>query len=259
MATDSLNLGTIFTADATKFFATIGKMKTALKTLNTAYAQTGTAAKKGLSGVSSAVDKTNKSFEKGGKKAQEYSKQIGKVTGAFKRTVAAMKVTASYGIAATAIFAVTNAFKAGIKEIVDYDQALKNLQAITRATDAEVTGMGETIQRVAETTKFSTGEVAEGMVLLGQAGFSASEAMNAMQSVANLATGTLSNMTMVTDLLTTTIRAFSLDTIESSRVSDVMANAINRSKLTIDKLRIAFNFVGAAAAQSGLFPARTVR
>ena len=252
MATDSLNLGTIFTADATKFFATIGKMKTALKTLNTAYAQTGTAAKKGLSGVSSAVDKTNKSFEKGGKKAQEYSKQIGKVTGAFKRTVAAMKVTASYGIAATAIFAVTNAFKAGIKEIVDYDQALKNLQAITRATDAEVTGMGETIQRVAETTKFSTGEVAEGMVLLGQAGFSASEAMNAMQSVANLATGTLSNMTMVTDLLTTTIRAFSLDTIESSRVSDVMANAINRSKLTIDKLRIAFNFVGAAAAQSGL-------
>ena len=92
-----------------------------------------------------AIDKTNKSFEKGGKKALEYSKQIGKVTGAFKRTVAAMKVTASYGIAATAIFAVTNAFKAGIKEIVDYDQALKNLQAITRATDAEVVGMGETI------------------------------------------------------------------------------------------------------------------
>ncbi|TET81769.1 MAG: phage tail tape measure protein, partial [Candidatus Heimdallarchaeota archaeon] len=45
---------------------------------------------------------------------------------------------------------------------------------------------------------------------------------------------------------------FNLDTIESSRVADVMANAINRSKLTIDKLRIAFNFVGAAASQSGL-------
>lgn len=252
MADKSLNLGTIFTAEATQFFSTITKMKTALKTLNSAYAQTGTAAKKGLGTIAPAIDKTSKSFDKGGKKAQEYSKQIGKVTGAFKRTVAAMKVTASYGIAATAIFAVTNAFKAGIKEIVDYDQALKNLQAITRATDAEVTGMGETIKQVAETTKFSTGEVADGMVLLGQAGFSASEAMNAMQAVANLATGTLGNMQTVTDLLTTTIRAFNLDTIESSRVSDVMANAINRSKLTIDKLRIAFNFVGAAASQSGL-------
>jgi len=252
MAGKSLNLGTIFRADATEFFSTIGKMKASLKTLNSAYAQAGKAAKAGMGGVSTAVGKTNAAFTKGGKKAQEYSKQIGKVEGAFKRTVAAMKVTASYGIAATAIFAVTNAFKAGIKEIVDYDQALKNLQAITRATDDEVVGMGETIKRVAETTKFSTGEVADGMVLLGQAGFTASEAMNAMESVANLATGTLGNMKEVTDLLTTTIRAFSLDTIESARVSDVMANAINRSKLTIDKLKIAFNFVGAAAAQSGL-------
>lgn len=252
MADKSLNLGTIFTANATQFFTEIGKMRTALGSLNSAYAKTGTAAKKGLGSIAPAIDKTNKSFEKGGTRALEYSKQIGKVEGAFKRTVAAMKVTASYGIAATAIFAVTNAFKAGIKEIVDFDQALKNLQAITRATDAEVVGMGETIKQVAETTKFSTGEVAEGMVLLGQAGFTASEAMNAMQAVANLATGTLGDMKLVTDLLTTTIRAFNLDTIESSRVADVMANAINRSKLTIDKLRIAFNFVGAAAAQSGL-------
>jgi len=252
MADKSLDLGTIFTANTKSFTDGIDRMIRKLGALNTAYDKTGKRAKKSFNTIGSAVDKTNKSFNKGGKKAQEYSKQIGKVTGAFKRTVAAMKVTASYGIAATAIFAVTNAFKAGIKEIVDYDQALKNLQAITRATDAEVVGMGETIKQVAKTTKFSTGEVADGMVLLGQAGFSASEAMNAMQAVANLATGTLSNMTTVTDLLTTTIRAFNLDTIESSRVADVMANAINRSKLTIDKLRIAFNFVGAAAAQSGL-------
>jgi len=59
-------------------------------------------------------------------------------------------------------------------------------------------------------------------------------------------------MQLVTDLLTTTVRAFSLNAVESSRVADVMANAINKSKLTIDKLRIAFNFVGAAAAQTGL-------
>jgi len=252
MADKSLNLGTLFTADPSQFFQTISRMKESLKTLNSAYAQTGRAAKSGMSGISTSVDKTNKSFDKGGQKAQEYSKQIGKVEGAFKRIMAAMKVTASYGIAATAIFAVTNAFKAGVKEIIDYDQALKNLQAITRATDAEVVGMGEAIKHVAETTKFSTSEVADGMVLLGQAGFTATEGMNAMQAVANLATGTLGSMTTVTDLLTTTIRAFNLDTIESSRVADVMANAINRSKLTIDKLRIAFNFVGAAAAQSGL-------
>jgi TP901 family phage tail tape measure protein len=165
---------------------------------------------------------------------------------------AAAKISLAFLAASAGIQALTRGLSAGVKEIIDFDQALKNLQAITKSTDAEVAGMGEVIKKVATETKFSTGEVAEGMVLLGQAGFSVTEAMQSMASVANLATGTLSDMKMTSDLLTTAIRAFGLSTVESTRVADVMANAINRSKLTIDKLRIAFNFVGAASAQAGL-------
>jgi len=78
--------------------------------------------------------------------------------------------------------------KAGVTEIIQYDQALRNLQAISGATDAEVAHMGETIKDVARTTKFSTVEVAEGMVLLTQAGFSAAEATAAIHAVSMLAT-----------------------------------------------------------------------
>ena len=46
----------------------------------------------------------------------------------------AFKVTTSYGLAATAIYSVVNAMKSGAQAIVDYDQGLKNLQAITGAT-----------------------------------------------------------------------------------------------------------------------------
>lgn len=180
------------------------------------------------------------------------NKQIGVFANSWKRLTAAMKVTASYGAAATALYSITAAFRTGTKEIIDYDQALKNIQAITKATDAEVLGMGEAMRDLARDTKFSTGEVAEGMVLLGQAGFTAAEVLDSIRAATTLATGTLSDMKMTTDLLTTTIRAFMLDASESGRVVDVMASAINRSKLTIDKLRIAFNFVGSAAAQTGL-------
>jgi TP901 family phage tail tape measure protein len=179
-------------------------------------------------------------------------KQIGSVNGAIDRLKAAFKVTAAYGLASTAIYTLINAFKIGAQSIIDYDQALKNLQAITGATDAEVGAMGKTILDVARTTKFSSTEIADGMVLLGQAGFSASEAMDAIGATANLATGTLSSMALTTDLLTTTIRAFNLDTIESGRVADVMANAINKSKLTIDKLRISFSYIAATASMAGL-------
>jgi len=190
------------------------------------------------------------------KKATEqyagFTKQISRVHGGLERVKAAFKVTASYGIAATAIYAVVTAFKTGVQAMIDYDQGLKNLQAITGATDAEVMAMGETIKTVARDTKFSTSEVAEGMTLLGQAGFDAGESMAAMHDTAMLATGTLSDMKLTTDLVTTTVRAFGLQATDSGRVVDVMANAINKSKLTIDKLRIAFNYIGATAAQAGL-------
>jgi len=252
MADRTLNLGTLFTADIRDFLSKTARIREELRKMGAAFEQGARGGSKMGSETAAGIDKVDKSVKKSGKTVQEYSKQIAKVEGAWKRVLAAMKVTASYGLAASAIFSVVQALKAGVTEIIDFDQALKNLQAITRATDNEVLGMGETIKDVAQKTKFSTGEVAEGMVLLGQAGFSATEAMQSMEAVANLATGTLSDLKTTSDLLTTTIRAFGFQTVESARVSDVMSNAINRSKLTLDKLRIAFNFVGAAAAQTGL-------
>jgi len=251
VADRSLNLGTIFTSDINQFLRGITRMRQAVDNMarrtrsftqmNTAMRQLGTTA-----------EQTGRRMRDLGKRVDDVGKQMRNTEGVWNRINRAMKVTASYGVAATVLFSITKALRAGASEIVTYDQALKNLQAITRATNAEVSGMGEVIKDVARTTKFSTGEVAEGMVLLGQAGFTATEAMQAMQATADLATGTLSDMKLTTDLLTTTVRAFGLQAIESTRVADVMANAINRSKLTIDKLRIAFNFVGAAASQAGL-------
>jgi TP901 family phage tail tape measure protein len=169
----------------------------------------------------------------------------------FQLLGGAMKVSAAYMAAGSVFYQIAAGVKAGVKEIIDYDQALKNLSAITGATGKELDAMGDKIKDVASRTKFSTVEVAEGMVLLGQSGFSAEEAIQAMDAVANLATGTLTDMKFTTDLLTTTIRAFNLNAFEATKVADVMANAINKSKLTVDKLRIAFNYVGPAAHATG--------
>lgn len=179
-------------------------------------------------------------------------RQIAKVQGGYNRLVAAMKVTAAYSAAGIAIYQVVNALQAGVNEIIQFDQALKNLQAITGASDAEIRNMAETIKNVASTTKFSTVEVADAMVLLGQAGFSAAESMQAIQAVANLSTGTLTDMTTTTDLLTTAIRAFGKEAFQAGEVADIFANAINKSKLTVEKLRIAMNYVGPAANAAGV-------
>jgi TP901 family phage tail tape measure protein len=195
--------------------------------------------------IASKVQKETKSFK-------DQTKEVGLLSRAFTSLFQSLRTIASYGAASAIIYGVTRAFAAGKTEIVEYDQALKNLQAISGATAAEIEIMDGVMQEVARRTKFSTVEIGQAMVLLGQSGFSAAESVSSINAVAMLATGTLSDMTNTADLLTTTIRAYNLEAIEANRVSDVMANAINKSKLTLDKLRIAFNYVGATASQAGL-------
>lgn len=199
-----------------------------------------------------ATKKTSAPTKKASDEFSMLGKRISGVAGGFQRLTNAMKVTASYGIAAAAIFGVINALRKGTEAIFDFDQALKNLQAITGATDAEIGALGERIKYVAATTKFSAQEVADAAILLGQAGFSAAESLEAIESVAFLATGTLSDMRNVADLMTTAVRAFGMEAAQSAEIADIFAVAVNKSKLTIDKLRIAFNYLGPIAKQADM-------
>ncbi|RPI56440.1 MAG: phage tail tape measure protein [Deltaproteobacteria bacterium] len=171
---------------------------------------------------------------------------------AMSSLVSHMKSFAAYAAAATIISAVVATFGFAISAVVKYNQALYDLQAITQSTDREVALMNDKIREVGRTTKFSAIEVAAAMRTLGQAGFTATEALGSIDSVAALAAGTLTNIDLVVDLITTAIRAFDLETSEATRVTDIFANAVNRSKLTIDKLRIAFNYIGPIAAEAGI-------
>lgn len=252
-----LVLGTLFkgTMDPS-FTKAIAEMRNALGGLNDILRNIGNASSRAtqrINALNNTISRAGSNIDKLNKKSMDpLNKQISKTKTGYERFLAAMKVTAAYGVAAGGMYKVLSALKAGVSEIIKYDQALKNLKAITSATDAQVRLMDETIRDVARSTKFSTVEVANGMTLLGQAGFTAEESMKAIHSTAMLATGTLTDFQTVTDLMTTTIRAFNLDAAESSRVADVMANAVNKSKLTIDKLRTSFNYVGATAAQAQL-------
>lgn len=210
------------------------------------------AAKKSTAELDKELQKLSKDMKKTGDITDSTNKQIGKITKGIDRLIAAFKVVAVYTVAGRVFQGFQAAVRMGVREIIEFDQALANLKAITGATDAEIQGMRDTLKDTALRTKFSTTEIAEGMVLLGQAGLSGAESIQAIDAVADLAAGTLSDFRTVADLVTTTLRAFGLEAVETRRVADVMASAVNKSKLTIDKLRTAFNYVGASAAQAGL-------
>ena len=157
-----------------------------------------------------------------------------------------------YRAIADLVFAIKGAFEGALSSIKNYDQALADLRAITSASAAETAAMGVTILKVASTTKFSAEEIAAGMRTLGQAGFSASESIKSIQSISDLATGTLTSMQASVDLVTSAIRTFGSDTLDATHASDVFANAVNKSKLTVDKIAVAFSYVAPIAKSAGI-------
>ena len=249
MADRELSLGTIFTGHVdARFRRAVTQMNTALRGLATAQGRVNKKTKESAV-VTRRARKNTKALR------NEFSavgKQLSRVHGGFERLTAAMKVTASYGLASAAIFGVINALRVGTKEIFEFHQALKNLQAITGASNVEIAVLADVIKDVASKTKYSGKEAADAAILLGQAGFTAGESVDALQAVAYLATGTLTDMSVSADLVTTAIRAFGLEASESMKVADIFASAVNKSKLTIDKLRIAFNYLAPVANKAGI-------
>jgi TP901 family phage tail tape measure protein len=186
------------------------------------------------------------------KKMTFLEKSVKKTSNSFQELGKRLKNYVMYRIIADSVIAAKEAFTGASEAIIDYDQSLKNLQAIMQATDDEVRQMGVAIEDVASGTKFSAQEVADGMQILGQAGLTSAEAVSSIQAVADLATGTLTNMSTSVDLVTTSLRVFGIQAKDSAHVADVFANAVNGSKLTIDKLRTAMNYVGPIAKSAGV-------
>jgi len=259
---ETRELGTLFTADVSDFLAKTKQVRSEVAKFYADQAKltSGTQSlAKQQRDLSGAIDSVSGSSRKAVSAVgnllvaqREHGKQLQRIKGGWEQVKGAMRVTASYGVASAAIFGVVNALRTGVKEIAEFDQALKNLQAVTGATDAQVAEASTIARKIATETKFSATEVSQGLVLLGQAGLTASESISAIGAVSTLATGTLETFDKTADMLTSTLVSFNMKATESGRVADVMANAINRSKLTVEKLRVVFGYVGASAHQAGL-------
>lgn len=172
--------------------------------------------------------------------------------GYFDRLGVALKSMAAWLVAAQIISLVTRAFAEGAKTIAEYDQAVANLKSILNATSSEAEMMGKKMVALSNNTQFSIKEVADGMTLIGQAGQGVTDVMNMITPVTQLATGTMEKMALAADLVTTAVTNFQLGSRQSARVADVMAVAVNQSKTTLEKLAVAFNYIGPLAKDAGL-------
>lgn len=190
---------------------------------------------------------------------KQFKESTSVLSGAVERVGRSFKTYASYMMSSSLLRGFTSSVDLATRSIVEHDQALHDLRAIMQATTDEVRYMDAALLKVATDTKFSMTETGEAMKLLGQAGFTASEAIAGIPNIANLATGTLESLESTVNLVSTAVRVFDLGMDETAKVVDTFANATNSSRLTISKFNTAFNYVGPIAAEAGLSLTQTAQ
>jgi TP901 family phage tail tape measure protein len=160
--------------------------------------------------------------------------------------------TAAYGGAAAAIFGAISTFKTGIDEAIKFDDTLHQISGVAGLTATQMAELGDTIQGVAEHSKFARQEIAEASVVLAQAGFSADDISKSLEAINNLAAASGSSFKEVTDVMTSAIGAFQLNAQGATQIADQLTAALNMTKLNIQQVALGIQYAGAAAYENNM-------
>ncbi|MGD9156802.1 MAG: phage tail tape measure protein [Desulfobacteraceae bacterium] len=153
--------------------------------------------------------------------------------------------------AVTALFAGGAFLGSAVKTFTQFDDVMRQAGAVTNATKGEMEAMTEQAKEMGKTTRFTASDAANGLRLLGMAGFEASESTAALPGVLNLAAAGSIDLGTAADIATNVLAGFGLEVENLGQVNDVLVQTFTSSNTTITELGEAFKLVGPIAKGVG--------
>lgn len=157
-----------------------------------------------------------------------------------------------YALAANGIYGVMNAAREAARFVIEFEDKLAQLQAISGSTDEQMTRLSGTILEVSKSARFSAVEIADATIQLAQAGFSSKDLSDSLGAVTSFAAASGTSVKQSVDLITGALGAFQLQASEASRITDVFTAALNRSRLSSDQIAQAIQYVGTTAFEQNV-------
>ncbi|KAA1258275.1 Phage-related minor tail protein [Rubripirellula obstinata] len=140
----------------------------------------------------------------------------------------------------------------GIRKFAEYDDAIRQVGAITGATGAAFDRLNAKAKQLGATTSFSAVEVANLMTELGRAGFDPRQIEDMTGSVMNLARATGTDATLASGIFAAAIRQFNMEAGQAPRVADALTAAANKSFNSVESLGEALKYAGPVAADANM-------
>jgi len=139
-----------------------------------------------------------------------------------------------------------------IRTLVEFEQKMAEVRAVTGATGDTFDALSDKARELGASTVFSASEAAAGLAFLGRAGFTADQALGAIEGTLNLAAAGGLELARAADIASNVLSAFSINANEANRVADVLALTANSANTNVEQLGDAFKFVGPVAAAFGV-------
>lgn len=146
----------------------------------------------------------------------------------------------------------TVAIGAGTAAAANFEQKMSGVAAITGATDEEMQKLTNKAKEMGATTVFSASQSAEGFELLGRAGFSVSESIDALGGVMNAAAADGIPLGTASGIVANTIRAMGLEAKDATYVADVLALTSAKTNTDVIGLGEGMKFAAAQASTMGI-------
>ena len=163
-----------------------------------------------------------------------------------------MKYQTRWYLARALLFAPLQMGAQAAKDVVAWQQAMKNVAAVSDYTNTELEKLKKTTIEIGLQTPISSKEAATALLEFAQAGVSASKAEMMLPLASKMVIATQEDMQTAVSALTTAMYAWKLEARDIPRVADEIAAAMAASKLKVADLSTIFNYLGTTAKQAGM-------
>ncbi len=142
---------------------------------------------------------------------------------------------------------VKEAFSACVEAAAGFEAQMSVVEAISGATQDEMTALSALAKEMGATTKFTAQEAGQGLEYMAMAGWKADEMLDGLAGIMNLAAAAGADLGETSDIVTDALTAFGLTAKDSAHFSDVMAQAAANSNTNVTMMGNSFKMVATTA------------
>jgi len=141
------------------------------------------------------------------------------------------------------------AFSDLAKSAMEVEDKMKKFETITLATTESVSLATDTVKDLSTKYALAATDIADALIKIGQAGYTAQESISLISSTSQLAVATGSELGDTVNLMLSAMQAWDLETSKSVDIANIFTSAINSTRLTVDRLNTSFNYITGIAPQ----------